>query len=97
MMTVQGQRQRAAAALHKKKEDESNFPSRKKWAMPGARSPGIELAAREGCDSAKTLRSAEAAAVGDRRHRRRRARSRRRRRTEVRSQVEEKEDESGFP
>ena len=26
---------------------------------------GTELAAREGCDSAKTLRSAEAAAVGD--------------------------------
>ena len=40
--------------------------------------------------AASTLRSAEAAAVGDRRHRRRRARSRRRRHTEVRSQVEEK-------
>ena len=39
MMTVQGQGQRAAATLHKEKEEESNFPSRKKWAMPGARYP----------------------------------------------------------
>ena len=36
------------------KEEESNFPSRKKWAMPGARYPGTVLAARKGCDSVKT-------------------------------------------
>ena len=42
-------RRRRAEARRRKKEKEemSNFPSRKKWAMPGARYPGTVLAARE--------------------------------------------------
>ena len=42
-------RRRRAEARRRKKEKEemSNFPSRKKWAMPGARYPGTVLAARK--------------------------------------------------